>query len=403
MAQRFESWLLLSEENIRSYIALPNFTWPFNRISESQFFELYGTIGDKHLDQKTLRLYASVICALGFILTALLIGTLWRKTFVEKNTFYRAMMVVSVFDLAFNLLGLPMNICHRTFRISGSTSHDAMRILILIRGLNFVVGLASDICTVILTLERYLAVDKPQLHKTLLDNQQRLVRVCCILAVFVVSMTRIHFCMDLSVDMIGSTNVYIKSDFGTTPFVVGLTILSDSVLPILLLIAMAVLSSLFRNAVSKRQRRKPEKVVVASISHEVTETILRPPDTQAHDQPPAAAIVLPPATTPRTADVGRDLRSVLVLTLSLDALFMLNQAGYCVYTAAEFLLAKNHITYDSSYEEVAGWISANRFENYANIITSVVECASHAVNFPLYIALSSSMRKEFVGFLRRLV
>lgn len=116
---------------------------------------------------------------------------------------------------------------------------------------------------------------------------------------------------------------------------------------------------------------------------------------------PQATNEVAKAEKSKAMESNNDLQSVMVLTLSLDALFLLNQLGYCFYFIVETMLSNNEIFYSSNHEEIAMRIFLIRFEAYMDAMSSMAEVFFHCLNFALYVSLSKSMRQEFHAFVMR--
>ena len=124
------------------------------------------------------------------------------------------------------------------------------------RSIAFAALLASDICALCLTVERYLAIVKPEFYRNLSTSLKRRIWSAVMIAALVISATRMHYAMAIGVEAAGDGYVYTVSQLGSTQFVVGLALFSDTIFPMALFLVMSALSTKFRMAVVKRFRMK---------------------------------------------------------------------------------------------------------------------------------------------------
>lgn len=337
----------------------------------------------------------------------MLIGSLWQKAINEKNIFYTAMLIIAFLDLSFDI----MCFCHffwfKSYWLTGSTNWVGMNLLLANRGSMFTMSLASDICAVFLTLERYLAVAKPHFHKKLSENHKKSTNRVVIMCIVLISATRSHFFYEKKVvNGNGSIYFYTATELVSSKYLEALSMTSDVVLPFILLVVMIFLSTSFRLAVMKRQKKKIHVISVAAISSNshVTGQVTAQVTSRLTSHPPSK--MTSQATdhmTSQSQKAAEDLRSILILTLSLDFLFILNQFGYCVYFIAETMLKANQISYESDYSNLAGYVKISRFDYYSAYMSDILEVVSHSFNFLLYICLSKSMRKDFYAFMKMFI
>lgn len=373
-----ETWLWMPKQYFNS---TPGSAWPFSNISKIDFLNLQSSLNKDYI-KNILRIPSLIIASIGILCSPLLIGSVWRKAIKEKNDFYIAMLIIAIIDLIFNLLSLAYSIWYRPYQIDGSTNFVSIWILIFVRGLQYTFSLASDICTIAVTFERYLSISNIPLHKLIFTIRRKI--TCRVLGslIFLVSIIRMHSSFSKKLESSGKIYFIADSDFSKTKFYNILSIFSDVVIPFVLLCTMVVVSSLFRKAILKVWKKKKEK---SQKRNAVAPT--SPIDT----------------TNPICAEAqNHDFRSMIILTVALDALFILNQIGYFCFYVGELFLAKNEISYESNSEEIMELIWYNQWENYADLASTVAECLARALNFPLFLLFSETMRKEFREFVRKL-
>lgn len=416
MASHPEKWFDLSEADFENATSGTNpELWPFTNVSKSEFLYLLKHLRNTKAQagEKGLQIYASLLGGIGSVFTILLIITLYRKAFTEKISFYKIMITISILDFVFCFLDTFYNAFYRGFKLYGSSSHGAMWLMLVFRGLVYSFSLASDMCTVALTLERYLAVTKPQLHKNL-SEKRRVVQPFFGLAITILTSTRIHYSLEKTVQKRGSIYYYANSDLGATPFVIGLATFSDAVMPVLLLVSVTGLSILFLVSVIRRQKKKQAKhSEVKRTVHPVLPSSLGHPEggTVAPNLPNLPAIAWPPKKDHKKHwKVGKDklrqtreLKSMVTLTLALDALFLFNQLGYCVYLIFHQLeVHAEPISFDSTYDEISHWVLITRMATITDAFCVYCELLAHGLHFPLYLALSKSTRTEFLEVIKKM-
>lgn len=404
MASQPEKWFDLSESGIE------NATWLFTNISKSDFLNLRRSLLNTKAQSgdQVLQNYASLCGGLGTIFCILLILTLYRKAFTEKISFYKIMITIAGLDFMYCFFVLFYNIFYREFKLRGSTNPDAMWIMIAIRGPMYTLSCVSDMCSVALTLERYLAVTKPQLHMKLLEKRH-LIQTFIALVIIILASSRMHYSMEKTVVQRGQLYYYTSSQMGSTAFVVGLATFSDAILPVLLFASMSALSILFLLSIVRRHKTKMNKVAVANVTN-VTAVNVKP--LPGVDQPETRSGQAPIATVTQSSKPQEDkekvkqkeLKSMITLTLALDALFLMNQMGYCIYLICQQLdLHIQPIFYDCTYSEISRWVMINQAAVLSDTLSVYTEILAHALNFPLYLSLSKSTRKEFFGVLKKMV
>src|SRR5688572_6532466 len=93
-----ESWLQMTKDEVENLSISQNGTanWPFQNVSKIQLFVLIELMAaNKNWLDGIMHIYGSLTASFGFICTGLLILSLYRKVFVDKNTFYAAMIIIA--------------------------------------------------------------------------------------------------------------------------------------------------------------------------------------------------------------------------------------------------------------------------------------------------------------------
>jgi hypothetical protein len=170
----------------------------------------------------------SIICPFGILSSLLGLCSLWKKSFKEKNEFFVLMFIISFLDLLFNCLYL-------VYKWATPTVSD------LTQGPVYTVSLASDLCTLCLTLERYLSLCYPIKMQNLAHKKKIAIRIGASVVVIAISLIRLNY----------TTSKYVNSTLSTTVNMIG-----ELILPFILIIAMSILSTGIALAFIKSQRSK---------------------------------------------------------------------------------------------------------------------------------------------------
>lgn len=379
-----EEWLWISKEQAEDLVSQS--FWPFQNVSMDQMYNLTHMLNVNKNLHSIVKIIGSTIPSFGIISSLLLIGTCWRKSIKERNPFFAAMMLIAILDLIFNILDTIFNLCYRTWKNSGFWSPGLMWVIASFRGTAYSTSLASDICALLATLERYLAISKPHFYKNLPEPVKTVAWTCVICGTILLSLTRLHYTLAMQVELAGNLYIYTQSTLGRTEFVVGLATFSDAIVPITLVILTVALSTKFRMTVIQWQKNRYPKI---------SRNIVVPSGYASGQE----------AQTPTAQSNKEDsaeFSSVITLTYLLDAFLILDNLGYCLYFVAELMLAQVHLEYDITYEDLVYVCEIYRFEAHASLIAVAVECLTRSVNLPVYLAFSGTIRSEFMDLCRRM-
>lgn len=329
------------------------------------------------------------ICPLGILSSILIIISLTRKVITEKKVFFILMIAVAILDLFFNCTFLFI-------RCSPLTYTSAV-----VHAFVFSASLASDLCALALTAERYLALCWPQTMQNLSPRIAKLMRVTVALLIVVVSSVRAQYMVE-DLNALEPLSESFKREW--EPIYMALSIFGDMVLPVVLTLTMIFFSVKIIIVVVRRQRSRvkvgPEAVsrlrapvamptAVSFVSHgnrRASRNAGKKHQNVAalgnfHDDPEFGA-----ASHGHGSKKADDINSVVSLVLVLDLFFILNQFGYMFYAVSEVIQAHCY-----------GCKAELDLYNTAMFVSDCLECMSRSLHFYFYVKFSQLLRQEFLG------
>lgn len=151
------------EYTIHEIQSISNGCWPWSNVSVSEWIDATHFV--RRIPQlREVRHYLTLIISfIGTFGSLLTIVVLWRKAIIGKESFYLWMFIIGVLDLLFNLLYLIVAFCITEFSHQVQFSYAAMKMATVLVSLFSSLSLASDVCALILTVERYLVICHPTL------------------------------------------------------------------------------------------------------------------------------------------------------------------------------------------------------------------------------------------------
>lgn len=178
---------------------------------------------------KPLRLFTVVLEGLsvaldwlGLLGSILIFFTVFSKKKILKNSFYITLVVVAALDSVFVILKFSrwsLKTVAATSNFAGIYSNYAV-------GLAYTRSLMSDMLTVALTLERFIALTAAIFHKNLTAEKKRVAWTVMVLFSILIASTRKHYSL-------------VNFQFGNPqlanqPWFMAVTYFSDTVIPFLL-------------------------------------------------------------------------------------------------------------------------------------------------------------------------
>lgn len=307
----------------------------------------------------------------------------------EKKVFFIIMIIMAVLDLLFN--------CTFTYIRCAPLSLTVA----IVHAFVFSFSLASDLCALGLTLERYMALCWPRTMQNLSARTARISRITGAIVVSTVSLVRAQYTVE---------DLEVLQPFSPTfkqwwePIYVALSVFGDMVLPVLLTVSMVFFSVGIIVVVVRRQRIRA-KVSAAAPSRQ---SIAVPAQVAVGIRPHSPRFLTPRKLShmdqgaqafeddPECGNSRQNLKkpddssSVVSLVLILDFFFILNQLGYCFYAASEV------------YKGVCNDCQESK-ELYvlATFVSDVLECMSRSLHFYFYLKFSHLLRGEFLAVVSR--
>lgn len=325
-------------------------------------------------------------CPIGIVSSVLSIISLWRKVVSEKNVFYISMTTVAILDLFFNCTFIYVKCGQPTYPKAIST------------GFVYSASLASDLCALALTAERYTVLCWPQITQNLSGKTAKSVRAAVALVICIVSLIRLQYMVD-ELDEVEPFSEGFKDWW--QPIETALLIFSDLVLPVLLVVSMVFFSAKIVIVVVKRRRKR---VKVHPDPHGMSirlchvRTMTSYPDLWAAKQRHTNVVGLISPTDPefassiyqtQMAKKSDDASSTISLVMILDVFFILNQIGYCFCTVSD--------VWKQSCGECPFGIDLTLM---AEFVSDFLECVSRSLHFYFYVRFSQSLRREFLDVAR---
>lgn len=316
------------------------------RTSKSQFF---ASIGRGSIFAGT------PVCLLGSILTMFVVRRQVKQQQKPVTTFQLIMVIVASMDL------LYMSLLSGTYIILLTpyyySFHWVRMLFNTMNGLSFFCSLFSDILTLFITVERFVAIRYPHFYN---GNQAHLKNKfwpAAATASVLVSATRLHYCFD---------NVFnlIYENYQVGPWLGALAFFSDTVLPFSLLITMLFLTTAVAKAMYDRKKQVKAISNAQKPADEATKTIS--------------------------------------LLLVLVVMYLLNQAGYVFYSISEFVYqsALDRLTFASTYAEVERYLSVQLYYYASALAGFIAGNVSRSCVFFAYMAFNKRFRLDSVILLK---
>lgn len=287
------------------------------------------------------------------------------------------MAIIAVLDLVYNCSFLYIRCWPLTYPRA------------IFKGITFTCSLASDLCALALTTERYLVLCWPQQMRNMSPTVTRIVRGLGGLVVTVISMCRMqHAIVDM--EKIKPFPPEVKALW--EPAHVGVSIFSDMILPFILMVLMIGLSGKIIHVVVKRKRNRVKVIPEGSTGGTRFTSVHKGgvEDDGLEEGGAGGGPSAQKAAKGGAKNQADDGSSVISLVLVLDFFFILNQVGYNFFAVADVI--------DTMCEKCE---AGEKLYYDATFQSDFVECLSRALHFYFYMAFSRLLRKEFLAFVGR--
>lgn len=354
-----KDWFSISTVYSEPYLAFnESGVWPWPYITEEDYFkfahqlQLTGFISSVYLAHAV----GYYVGLLGSFLILFTVRNKFSKNHV--NSFYCILALVAFSDAVFLALKFARDETQKlkTF----GTSRTAQNFHLWASGIAYTCSLLSDMLTLALTIERFVALSFPVFHRSIPTEKKLRVWIAAVLISFIVACTRLHYVFD-SYDV-------SDASFKTQLWFIVISSFSDDVIPFFLTGVMLVLGVGISRALYVRHRQ--QKVKISNIG----------------------------SKDERRA-VGKALKTVSLL-LCLMGMYLLNQIGYMLYSTATLLMAKQSLEYSSSYSDVAYFVRFSVFHYVSVYLSGPLEVASRSLVFYAYVVCNSTFRTDFLDAMR---
>lgn len=342
-------------------LSLPNTTgiWPWTGLSFHQWssiiYHLQFCYEMLYKVVNTNILITFVIGTVGSLLIGFTVTNMPKQC---RTAFYYVMCVIGILDGIFVVFKFLRYIIQ-----SYDVGPAALQFYGYASGIAYTCSLSSDLITLALTVERFIALGYPVFYQGLTPGRKRQTWLLGIVISHIVGITRMHYIFD-TFDYPGT----IKDEV----WFQGIVFFSDTVIPFALTGVMLTLVPAISAVVYKRQKQK--RVQIAQKSDMYNQ---------------------------KNKGINEALKTVTLLFV-LMLMFFLNQVGYILYTVAELIYFKQTLTYSSSLADIQHLINVSYFYLVISGMSSVLEAISRSLPFFLYVAFCGSFRQEFMNGIRKL-
>lgn len=360
------TWFYYQPEYLSVLIA--NSCWPWTQIDPSDWLKISSAnLANVFNCAAFSQLFVLIISPIGIISSICSALSLWRKATVEKERFYVYMLIIALFDLIYCLLDIPTalswgSVFPNIYRYSYFWSAAAR-----IFGAGVVsASLAADLCTLMLSYERFLAICKPNSFAN--KNIKLAITAFSIFVVIILCFMRFFLsatmfkAAEAAPDATGRiTYMYVSTEISLTTWFTYLQQANKSILPLLLLLAMTYLSLRIAYVIVKRRKSRINQS----------------------------------ASVQQQQAVQEQSTAMLRLLAILVSLYVLNQLGWCVRALEAYIDRDVTVGYNSSMKDVQYYVNLKLFAWICSLFATISECSARSLNFYLYCICTESTRDEF--------
>lgn len=325
--------------------------WPWVYITHEQWSPLITYIASCYFSLfkgvTECNLFIYWIGIIGNILTVITICLLPLKSI---SAFYFTMLAIATFDLCFLVIKFTRYEVYQS-----NPGPIGLAFYQYASGIAYTFSLFSDMITLALTVERYLALAFPVFYKGLTNDTKRWSWFSAVIISLIISVTRMHYSFDNS--------LYQSATMASYTWFAAVIYFSDTVTPFVITGIMIILVIGIIRVVYKRS-------------------------------------IKPNASIPKK-DSDDALKTISLLA-ALTSMFLFNQFGYIMYTISYLIKAKKAVTYYSTLEEAESYAYALLFYYIAGTVSSPLEIASRSLLFYLYAGFNKSFRQDYIKGLQRI-
>lgn len=359
-------WFYFRPEDLSEIIANIS-CWPWTRIGLSDWSRINSkTLANIFITGAINQVFSLIIAPIGVISSVCSALSVWRKATVEKERFYVYMLIIAFFDLFFCVLCIPVVLGFGTaFPNVYQYSYFGLVACRVFASVILAMSLAADMCTLMLTFERFMVICKPASFDT--KSRMRFTFLSVIIVITVgttrfLSLALLYKPAASITDENGRvTYVYVPTEVSQTMSYTCLMFFSNTILPFILLFVMLYLTVRIACVIVKRRRSR------------------------IHDS----------ASVQQQEAIHQQSTSMLRLLAILVFLYVINQLNLCVYIIESYVVKDVTVHYDSSEEDINYFLSLNYFSWLCSLCGTFSEGFARSVNFYLYWIFTESTRQEF--------
>lgn len=258
-----EDWFLPDSMVFNSSQLLSS--WPWKNINYYQWYDLYsGIIASSPVKSVSISTTTQTFAILGFIgsiCSLLTVYYSWR--FESKlNNFEGTIAGTGVSDISFCFFAITRFPIVAT-KLPGVTIYYS-----LAAGIAYASSMMSDMLTLCLAIDRYVALSFPIFYKAEAKRFRRWGWISMTLISFLLSTTRLHFCFD--------NLYYVNFDLQKTTWFPAMEFFSDMIMPFIMCGLMIPLGLVTGTSILKHQ--KQQKALIGSsptVAQELTKKSLQ--------------------------------------------------------------------------------------------------------------------------------
>lgn len=353
-----------------------NNCWPWEHLTPDEWLSINrqlvnvaNSVNYQETGAPIIELCFGSIGIVGSLLSAI---ALWRRSFVRKERFYRWMFTISVIDFFYNLLLVSYALGNGSrFPNLRSYRYFNTKILSTLEGIFGACSVASDLCTLFLTIERLWV-----LWKRTEKNIRKLFTLIEILIIIALAgACCLVFEAQYKVIKIGNdTDGFTKYSWDFNDDVIqskwwnALVLVSCTISPCLLLFSMIFLS-IEIGIIAFKRRKSP---------------------------------IFENASTQQQQEIRKQSSAVIKLCFALSFLYVLCQVGYCVSAIATVMDNQHDYKFTSTYFDLEYILRTIHFSLISNTLMAAFECFSKSMNFFIYFLCTVSFREELKDNIRRI-
>ena len=118
------------------------------------------------------------------LLNSISVLTIWKSSHLKAKLCYFLILIQSIFDIAVGVISLPAIIAYVALELRGNAS---CVLVVILQAITFIPAGISLTTICLLTLERYLSILHPVVHRSYVTKTRMLICVCCGSVWFVVT------------------------------------------------------------------------------------------------------------------------------------------------------------------------------------------------------------------------